>query len=66
MKPDTLVKVGIFLFGLVTGAAATYLTFDERQDKLEQRVLIVEMRITGSGTVDVTVGPRPPEGGEHE
>lgn len=62
MKPDTLVKVGIFVIGLITGAAGVYLTFDERQDKLEQRVIVVEMRMTGNGTATVTLGPMPTEG----
>ena len=62
MKPDTLVKVGIFVIGLITGAAGVYLTFDERQDKLEQRVIVVEMRMTGNGTATVTLGPVPTEG----
>jgi len=62
VKPDTLVKVGIFVIGLITGAAGVYLTFDERQDKLEQRVIVVEMRMTGNGTATVTLGPMPTEG----
>jgi len=61
VKPDTLVKVGIFLLGLVTGAAGVYLTFDERQDKVEMRLTVVEMRMTGNGTATVTLGPVPTE-----
>jgi hypothetical protein len=64
MKPDTLLKAGIFLLGLVTGAAGTYLTFDDRVDNVEKRVLVVEMRITGNATVDVSMGPAEPGGNQ--